>query len=311
MIIHEGYENLKIVTPVVTLGVFDGVHRGHRKLLEILVSRAGEAKGQSVVVTFSPHPRLVLEKDLFKLSFLTTMEEKKFLLEKLNVDHLIILEFTKNFSKIPACDFVNDILVEKIGTKHLIIGYNHHFGRRGEGDFKTIKKCSGSLDFTVEQVQGVQTEEGAISSSLIRDALLKGKLDVANNLLGYYYSVTGIVIRGKQIGRSIGFPTANIKPADKYKLIPGNGVYAVEVQLDGIVYPGMLNIGSNPTVNNDTKARRIEVNILNFEQDIYGKNISVIFRNRLRDEKKFDNIGLMAEQMELDKLETIRLLTAK
>jgi riboflavin kinase/FMN adenylyltransferase len=238
MIIHEGYENLNFVTPVVTLGIFDGVHRGHRALLDILVSRAVEVNGESVVVTFYPHPRLVLEPNHVKLSFLTTMEEKKVLLAKANVDHLIVLEFTKQFSKIPACDFVQDILVKKIGTKHLIIGYNHHFGRRGEGDFQTIKQCSDSLDFTVEQVQGLQTEEGAISSSLIRDSLLNGRLDMANKLLGYSYSVAGTVIRGKKIGRSIGFPTANIKPEDKYKLIPCNGVYAVEVQIDGFVHHG-------------------------------------------------------------------------
>ena len=309
MIIHEGYENLNLATPVVTLGIFDGVHRGHRTLLDILVSRAGETNGESVVVTFSPHPRLVLEQDNIKLSFLTTMEEKKVLLEKANVDHLIILEFSKHFSKIHACDFVDDILVKKIGTKHLIIGYNHHFGRRGEGDFKTIKQCAKSLDFVVEQVQGFHTEEGAISSSLIRDALLNGRLDVANNMLGYFYSVFGTVIKGKQIGRSIGFPTANIKPADQYKLIPGTGVYAVEVLLAGKLFKGMLSIGSNPTVNTDTSARSIEVHILNFDGNIYGKEISVIFRKRLRDEKKFDNTNQLANQMEIDKADTIRLLS--
>ena len=308
MIVHEGYENINIVRPVVTLGIFDGVHRGHRTLIDSLVSRAREAKGESVVITFSPHPRLVLEKGHLNLSFLTTMEEKKVLLEKANVDHLIILEFNKEFSKIQACDFIKDILVKKIGTKHLIIGYNHHFGRRGEGDFSTIKQCSESLDFRVEQVQGFLTEEGTISSSLIRQKLLMGKLDEANSLLGYYYTVTGTVVSGKQIGRSIGFPTANIKPDDKYKLIPGNGVYAVEVQIDGVNYQGMLSIGSNPTVNTDTRIRSIEVHILDFKKDIYGKKISVIFRKRLRDEKKFDNIEQLAKQMELDKLNTIRLL---
>lgn len=309
MIIHEGYENLNLVAPVVTLGIFDGVHRGHRTLLEILVSRAREAKGESVVVTFSPHPRLVLEQDNIKLSFLTTMEEKKVLLKNAEVDHLIILEFSKEFSKIDACDFVEDILVKKIGTKHLIIGYNHHFGRMGEGDFNTIKKCAKSLDFIVEQVQGFHTEEGAISSSLIREALLNGRLDTANNLLGYFYSLMGTVIGGKKIGRSIGFPTANIKPADQHKLIPGNGVYAVEVRLEGEIYPGMLNIGSNPTVNTDGRVKSIEVHILNFEGNIYGKEISVVFRKRLRDERKFDNTRQLADQMEIDKKETIRLLT--
>ena len=262
MVIHEGYENLNLINPVVTLGIFDGVHRGHMALLDCLVSRAREIGGESVVITFSPHPRLVLEQNNIDLSFLTTMEEKKDLLEKANIDHLIIIEFNIQFSKIPACDFIKDILVEKIGTKHLIIGYNHHFGRKGEGDFNTIKRCSEKLDFIVEQVQGYHTEEGAISSSSIREALLKGKLDEANKWLGYSYSVSGTVIEGRKIGRTIGFPTANIKPDSQYKLIPGNGVYAVEVQFDDKFYPGMLNIGSNPTVNDDIRFRSIEVHIL-------------------------------------------------
>jgi len=309
MIIHEGYENLNLVTPVVTLGIFDGVHRGHRTLLDCLVSSARETKGESVVITFSPHPRLVLERNRINLSFLTTLDEKKALLENANVDHLIIIEFNNEFSKINACDFIKQVLVEKIGTKHLIIGYNHHFGRSGEGDFNTIKHCAESFDFRVEQVQGFHTEEGAISSSSIRNALLKGSLDEANRWLGYSYSVNGTIVEGRKIGRSIGFPTANIKPDYQYKLIPANGVYAVEVLLDGLIYPGMLSIGSNPTVNNDAGIRSIEVHILNFDKDIYGKAISVIFRKRLRDEIKFDNTKQLAEQMELDQQQAILLLT--
>jgi riboflavin kinase/FMN adenylyltransferase len=309
MIIHEGYENLDLITPVVTLGIFDGVHRGHRALLDCLVSRAKGAKGESVVITFFPHPRLVLEKNRVNLSFLTTMEEKKVLLENTNVDHLIIIEFNNQFSKIQASDFIKEVLVEKIGTKHLIIGYNHHFGRGGEGDFNTIKQFAESLDFRVEQVQGLHTEEGVISSSLIREALLNGRLDEASMWLGYYYSLSGTIVKGRQIGRSIGFPTANIKPDYQYKLIPGNGVYAVEVQLNAKKYPGMLSIGSNPTVNNDSGDRSIEVHILNFDNDIYGNEITVIFRKRLRDETKFDNTEKLAEQMELDKQYTLRLLT--
>jgi len=309
MIIHEGYENLNLVTPVVTLGIFDGVHRGHRALLDCLVSRAREVSGESVVITFSPHPRLVLEQNRVDLSFLTTMDEKKNLLENANVDHLIIIEFNNKFSKIQACDFIKEVLVEKIGAKHLIIGYNHHFGRSGEGDFNTIKQYAESLDFRVEQVQEIHTEEGAISSSSIREALLKGRLDEANRWMGYSYSISGTIGEGRQIGRSIGFPTANIKPDYQYKLIPGNGVYAVEVQLDGLIYPGMLSIGSNPTVNKDAGTRSIEVHILNFDKDIYGRAISVIFRKRLRDEIKFDNTEQLAEQMKLDKQQVLHLLT--
>lgn len=309
MVIHEGYENLKLISPVATLGIFDGVHRGHKALLEHLVGRAEELKGESVVITFSPHPRLVLEQGNSNLSFLTAMEEKVNLLRTAGVGHLIVIQFDIPFSKIPACDFIKDILIEKIGTRHLIIGYNHHFGRRGEGDFNTIKQCSEGLGISVEQVQGFHTDEGKISSSTIREALLSGRTDEANKWLGYFYSVTGTVVEGKRIGRIIGFPTANIKPGYQYKLIPANGVYAVEVKLGNETFPGMLSIGSNPTVNEDKSLRSIEVHILNFERDIYGKNITVIFRKRLRDEKKFSNLDQLTEQMRIDKLDTLRLLT--
>ena len=309
MIIHDGYENLNLNSPVTTLGIFDGVHRGHMALLECLISRAKEELCESVVITFSPHPRIVLEQNGKDLAFLTTMDEKVELLEKKGIDHLVVIHFDIKFSKISACDFIKDILVEKIGTRHLIIGHNHHFGRRGEGDINTIQKCSESLGFKVEQVQGFSTEEGTISSSLIRDALLTGRLDEANKWLGYSYSVSGSVIEGRKIGRSIGFPTANIKPDSQNKLIPGYGVYAVEVRIDGTFFPGMLSIGSNPTVNSDRNFRSIEVHILNFDKDIYGKNITVRFRKRLRDEKKFDDLDQLTKQMSLDKQDTLRLLT--
>jgi riboflavin kinase/FMN adenylyltransferase len=309
MIIHKGYENLDLLNPVVTMGIFDGVHRGHKSLLDKLVSRAVKVNGDSVVITFSPHPRLVLEKDHLNLSFLTTMEEKMVLLDKYGIDHLIIIGFSKQFSRMSACDFVEKVLVEKIGVKHLLLGYDHHFGRKGEGNYNTIKHCSASFDFTVEQVQGFHTEEGEISSSAIRDALLNGRLDEANSWLGYSYNLRGRVVEGRQIGRSLGFPTANIKPDDQYKLIPGNGVYAVEVRLDQSIYPGMLSIGSNPTVNNDGRARTIEVHIINFNRDVYGSMITVIFRKRLRDEIKFDNTQKLAEQMAIDKQITLKLLS--
>ena len=308
MLIHKGFENLNLISPVATLGIFDGVHRGHMALLDCLVKRAEEEEGESVVITFSPHPRIVLEQNNVNLTFLTTMDEKKVLLEKANIDHLVVIEFDLSFSKIAACDFIKAILVEKIGTKHLIIGYNHHFGRKGEGDFNTIKQCAEELKFRVEQVQGYHTEEGAISSSSIRGALLKGEIDSANRWLGYFYSLTGTVIEGRKIGRTIGFPTANIKPDSQYKLIPANGVYAVNVMLDDTVFPGMLSIGSNPTVNTDISLRNIEVHILNFDKDIYGRKISVVFRKRLRDEKKFNNLEQLTEQMANDKQDTLNLL---
>jgi riboflavin kinase/FMN adenylyltransferase len=309
MIIHEGYENLKLISPVVTLGIFDGVHRGHKSLLDTLVLRARDIKGESVVITFHPHPRLVLEKNREGLSFLSTMDEKIALLGEIHVDHLIIIEFTLNFSKMSAWDFVEKILINKIGTKHLIVGYDHHFGHQGEGNFDTVKACAVSMGFKVDQVQGLQSEEGAISSSFIREALLKGKLEDANRWLGYNYSLKGSVIEGRKIGRKIGFPTANIKPEYEYKLIPCDGVYAVEILIDNKILPGMLSIGKNPTINNTEGSRSIEVNIFNFERDIYNKEIKVVFRYRLRDEKKFDTVDQLSHQMELDKANAIRLLS--
>jgi riboflavin kinase/FMN adenylyltransferase len=308
MIIHEGYENLDLINPVVTLGIFDGVHKGHKTLLDKLVSRARETKGESVVVTFDPHPRLVLSEKHEGFSFLTTFEEKTKLLEKAMIDHLIIIEFNQSLSNIEACDFVRKVLVEKIGTKQLIVGYDHHFGKQREGNYKTISQCAELFDFKVEQVREVSAVEGAISSSSIREALLNGKLDDANRWLGYDYSLKGTIVEGRKLGRSIGFPTANIKPDDKFKLIPGNGVYAVEVQLDGKLMPGMLSIGSNPTVNKGNSNRSIEVNIFNFEKDIYGREISIAFRYRLRDEVRFDDIRQLVEQMKLDKQHALRLL---
>jgi riboflavin kinase/FMN adenylyltransferase len=309
MIIHKGYKDINLISPVVTLGIFDGVHRGHQDLLGCLVSRAKENNGESVVITFDPHPRLVLDKNRNELSFLTTMDEKKTLLEKAGIDHIIIIRFTPKFSRINACDFVKKVLVQKIRTSYLVVGYDHHFGKDGGGNYNTIKECALSFGFRVEQVQGLKTEEGAISSSVIREALLKGRLDDANRLLGYNYSLKGSIVKGRRIGRMLGFPTANIKPDYPYKLIPGDGVYAVEVHIDKARLQGMLSIGKNPTVNPASDTRSIEVNIFNFKKDIYGKEIEVVFRNRLRDEIKFDNIDQLARQMELDREQVIRLLT--
>jgi len=308
MRIHNGYEDIDLKMPVVTLGIFDGVHLGHRMLLDHLLARSKEVNGESVVITFHPHPRLVLDKNPGNLSFLSTMEEKTNLLEKQGIDHLIVIEFTKQFSEITACDFVEGILAGKIRSRHLIVGHDHHFGHHGEGNFRTIQNCAQSMGFKVEQVEGLKTGGLAVSSSIIRDALLKGNLSDANNWLGYDYSISGSVIEGKRIGRIIGFPTANIKPADKFKLIPCKGVYAVETYVNNSRLKGMLSIGTNPTINKTGGERSVEVNIFNFNGDIYGKNIEVVFRYRLRDEIAFDNTVQLVRQMELDRIKSLQLL---
>jgi riboflavin kinase/FMN adenylyltransferase len=311
MQIHRGYDNLRLVRPVITLGIFDGVHLGHRMLLDRLLIRAAEKGGDSVVITFSPHPRMVLEKKSAGLTFLSTMEEKCALLEQLNIGHLVIIEFTKEFSRMQACDFVNEVLVKKIRAEYLIIGYDHHFGWKGEGDYETIRKCTEKLGITVEQVKGLVSGNLTISSSLVREALLKGRVEEAGRLLGYGYSLTGTVVEGKKLGRSLGFPTANIKPYDSHKLIPFRGVYAVEVKAMEKVLPGLLSIGSNPTVNRDPGLRSIEVYIMNFEDDLYGNEITIVFRKRLRDEIRFESVDKLIEQMEADKRSAMRFFKSQ
>ncbi|MCU0454764.1 MAG: bifunctional riboflavin kinase/FAD synthetase [Bacteroidales bacterium] len=309
MEIHNGYEGFTLVRPVVTIGIFDGVHRGHRILLDTLVKNASSAGADSVVITFDPHPRMVLEKGSSNLHFLSTLDEKKTLLAKARVGHLVIIPFTLSFSRMSACDFVSSILAEKLKTRHLIMGHDHHFGSGREGNYSTVNQCAAALGFDVVQLKGLRSREGIISSSMIREALIKGDLDNANKWLGYAYSLTGEVIEGRKLGRKLGFPTANLKPVDKYKLIPANGVYAVEVKTGGETLPGMLSIGTNPTVSANPGKRSVEVHIFDFDRDIYGHRAEVLFRYRLRDEIRFDNVVKLTQQMERDRKIALRLLS--
>jgi riboflavin kinase/FMN adenylyltransferase len=308
MIINDEYDNLNLKHPFVTVGVFDGVHLGHRALLDRLVFRAENAGGESVVITFNPHPRIVLSQKQEEPFSLSTLDEKKQLLEQSGIDHLIIMNFTRELGNMDAADFIGEILVGKIGVKHLLVGYDNHFGKDKGGDFKKIRECSELYNFEVEQVDGIYSPEGIISSTAIREALLKGRVEDAGRWLGYNYAITGTVVEGRKIGHKLGFPTANIKAADVFKLIPADGVYAVEVMIGELKLPGMLSIGYNPTVNNDRTKRSIEVNIFGFERDLYDRTITAIFRYRLRDEVKFENTEQLTEQMKLDKEAALRLL---
>jgi riboflavin kinase / FMN adenylyltransferase len=308
MIIHHGYENLKILNPVVTLGIFDGVHIGHKALITRLLKKAKSINGESVIITFHPHPRLVLSENTATLAFLTSLEEKIELLEREGVDRLIIVPFDNSLSNTEACEFIEEVLVNKIGTKCLIVGFNNRFGRKGDSDFETIRRCAVSFKIDVEQVPAINTEKGIVSSSLIREALLNGELEEAASLLGYDYFLNGTITEGKHLGKQIGFPTANIEPDYKNKLVPKDGVYAVEVIIDGSKYKGMLSIGSNPTVNENPEIRTIEVNIFDFEEDIYQSKICVVLIRRMRDQIRFNNIALLIEQLELDKKMALNLL---
>lgn len=309
MIVHHGYENLKLKRPFVTIGVFDGVHMGHMSLIEHLVGKAGREGGESVIVTFNPHPRLVLSKPGENISYLSTIDEKVNLMEKSSAGHLVIINFTPEFAGMDADTFISRILVKGIGVEYLVMGHDNHLGKGKEGDFERIKVKAARYGFSVERLGKYSSGNDTVSSTSIRMALLEGKLDDANRWLGYHYPLSGTVIEGRGLGKSFGFPTANIKPDDPNKLIPADGVYAVEVITGKNRMKGMLSIGSNPTVSRGEKTKSVEVNIFDFDGDLYGKEITAIFRFRLRDEIHFGSIMDLKQQMKLDQETSLRLLT--
>ena len=295
----------KIKNPVVTTGTFDGVHIGHQKLIKSLRQIAGKIEGETVLVTFYPHPRMVLFPDDNELKLLNTQEEKIELLEKFGIDHLIVIPFTKKFSRLTSLEFVRDIIANKIGTKKLVIGYNHHFGRNREGSFKHLKEFGPVYGFDVKEIPAIDLDNIEVSSTKIREALQKGDISTANSYLGYEYSLRGKVIKGKQLGRELGYPTANIEVADKYKLIPADGIYAVKVFHEGTQYKGMMSVGFNPTV--DGKKRTIEVNIFDFDKDVYNQGIRINFVEWLRKEKKFPDLEKLKKQIDADKQATLKV----
>lgn len=301
MKIHTEYITAKLKNPVVSIGMFDGVHLGHASILARVKAKAIEMDGESVIVTFWPHPRVVLGEDTGHLKFLSSLHEKQILIESHKIDHLLIIPFTYEFSRIPACDFVKSYLVDKIGLKHLVFGFNHHFGRNREGNYENLKNCANRYGFSIEQLDPVLVQNTNVSSSKIRDLIVAGKIENANNLLGYKYFIEGNIIGGKQIGRVIGFPTANISVEDVYKLIPGDGVYAVEVVIWGNIYAGMMNIGLRPTINHSGQGRTIEVHIMDFEENVYNHDIQIRFVKKIRDEKQFSNLEELKKQLQIDK----------
>jgi len=296
---------------VVTIGTFDGVHLGHQKVILRLQEFAKQHDGETVIFTFHTHPRLVTSPNENTLRLLTTLNEKIKLFEKYGIDHLIIYTFDKNFSELTYSEFVEKILVEKIKTHCLVIGYDHKFGKNREGGFDYLKKCAEKHKFEIERLDALLIDEDSVSSTKIRNALQNGEIEKANHYLGYQFTLHGAVVEGKQLGRKLGFPTANIEASDKFKIIPGYGVYAVKVELNGNDYNGMLNIGTRPTFNNNADNRSIEVNIFDFDGDIYGKEITLKFIGKIRDEQKFDNIEMLVNQLEKDKIEALKIMSEK
>jgi len=307
VIIHNDLNNLNIKNPVLTIGVFDGVHLGHLSILNRIISLAKEKNGESVVLTLWPHPRIVLNKDVESLRLLNNIEEKKLLLSKTGIDHLIILPFTYEFSQLTACEFIEEYLVNKIHVKHLIVGYNHQFGKDRKAGYDFLMECSNKFGFDIERLDVKLVENDSISSTKIREFLIVGKIEIANKYLGYEYFISGNIIDGNKIGRTLGFPTANIQIPEPYKQIPYDGVYAVRVKINEELYFGMLNIGTRPTIESSVKTKNMEVHIFNFDKKIYNQSITVSFVQRIRDEKKFASIDDLKLQLEKDKIQISKL----
>lgn len=287
---------------ILTLGTFDGVHIGHKKILEKVIQNTQDEKYESLVLTFFPHPRMILQ-ERSEIKLLNTMSEKILLLEQLGIQNLVIHPFDEIFSRLTAEDFVRTVLVEQFKIHKIIIGYDHRFGRNRTADINNLIEFGEKYGFEVEQISAQEINAISVSSTKIRNAIQEGEMLLANKYLGYHYFLTGTVIKGKQLGRTIGFPTANLKIHEDYKLIPSKGVYIVSSEINNQTVFGMMNIGNNPTVGNETLS--VEIHYLNFEGDLYDQKITVAIYQRIRNEEKFDSLSLLKEQIEKDKLHTL------
>ncbi|CAD7814683.1 Riboflavin biosynthesis protein RibF [Chryseobacterium aquaeductus] len=280
-----------------SLGMFDGVHLGHKYIIDELKKVGSENNLETAILTFWPHPRFVFNPNE-DLKLLNTIEEKKFLMEKYAINNLFVKEFDDEFRNLTGEEFVRQILIGKLNVKYLIIGYDHSFGKNKSGNFELLQKLSTELDFEVEQMEAINIHENNISSTKIRNALLKGNIKEANEMLGYAYPLSGTVVHGKKLGRTIGYPTANIS-TDSIKLLPKKGAYIVEVFVKNQQYKGMLSVGTNPTVNGEKLT--VEVYILDFDEDIYDEKITVKFRDFLHEEIKFEGLDKLIERLDEDK----------
>lgn len=294
--------------PVVTIGIFDGVHTGHQFILDHLKTRAQLLGGESVVVTLWPHPRIVLNKDLQGFKVLHTRDEKIRELERSGIDQLVIVPFDEEIASLSACDFVQLYLVEKLGVEVLLLGYDNRFGKDRKGDPEGLQMCAEKNQFAIEKLPELSSQLGRVSSTTIRDAILKGDLERAEKMLGYHFYLSGNIVEGNHIGRKMGFPTANIHPMDPYKLIPMNGVYAIRMELKGNIYNGMLNIGFRPTLDSSMAVKTIEAHLFDVSGDFYDEHVVIHFIKRVRDEMKFSGIDALKEQLEKDKINIQKIL---
>jgi riboflavin kinase/FMN adenylyltransferase len=283
---------------IVTLGTFDGVHIGHKKIIEKLIQNSSNCECESLVLTFFPHPRMILQ-DSQEIKLLNTIEERIQLLEASGLDNLVIHPFDQEFSRLTAEEFVSTVLVDQFNVKKIIIGYDHRFGRNRTADIHDLIEFGKKYEFEVEQISAQEIDEVSVSSTKIRKALMEGNVALANEYLGYAYLLTGTIVKGKGIGRTINFPTANLKIEESYKLIPKNGVYIIQSTLNNRLVFGMMNIGYNPTVNGEGQS--IEIHFFDFKENLYTKKIQIQVLKRIRDEEKFDSLEQLTEQLEKDK----------
>ena len=291
----------------ITIGTFDGVHIGHRKILERLINDAKKTGLRSTVLTFFPHPRMVLQKDT-EIKLLNTVQEKIKILDRIGLDYLIIHPFTLEFSRLSSTEFVRDILVNELKAKKIIIGYDHRFGRNRNANIQDLIAFGNTLNFEVEEIAAQEIDDVSVSSTKIRNAIIDGDMKTANKYLGYNYMLTGDVKKGKGLGRQMNFPTANLFIREKYKLIPKNGVYVVKSILNDKLFYGMMNIGFNPTVDGSSKS--IEIHFFDFKSDIYGENIQVDILERIRDEHKFNSLEELKTQLLKDKQTSIAIISS-
>jgi riboflavin kinase/FMN adenylyltransferase len=305
-IYHHLDEFKPVRNAVVTIGTFDGVHIGHRKIIADLRQRAAANGGETVLLTFFPHPRMILQPEDEQLKLINTINERAELLEQAGIDHLIITPFSRDFSNQQAEDYIREVLVEKIGARTLVIGYDHRFGKDRQGGLAELQAAAPVYGFTVDEIPEQDINEVAISSTRIREALLNSKIEAANAFLGYSFFITGKVIRGDQIGRQLGYPTANLQVEETYKIIPADGIFAVMVTIEGREYQGMAYIGHRPTINGMT--RNIEVNIFNFNKDIYNQTVRLHFCYFVRHDVKFTSLEALTQQLGKDKVEVLKLL---
>ena len=304
-VIHNYHSFPEHINTVVTIGTFDGVHIGHRKILDQLISESKKKGLKSVLLTFFPHPRMVIQADN-SIRLINTIEERIDILSKTDLDYLVIHPFDKDFSNLSAFDFVRDVLVNQLNVKELVVGYDHRFGKNREGDFEQLKEYSHTFDFNIKEIKAQDINNTAVSSTKIRTALESGNIQIANEFLTTPFFIHGTVVKGQQLGNTIGFPTANIEISQVYKLTPKNGAYIIRATHKENIYYGMLNIGNRPTVSGKNKT--IEAHLFDFDTDIYGDEIKIEFLHFLREEQNFKSIDGLKEQLEKDKKESLDYL---